>query len=175
MAAPQQFGGLEAGLHVVTSQVVDQSQIERALQQPAMDLGLLCADQLDLRDRVRSPEFPHRGYHQRDGGRVDCAEADHSADAVLVAGRTTQPVDRVQHGHDVRQRLPALVADLRPGTLSLQQAHVEFALRDGGDVFELLDTHNREAAVHRTPRSRESLSQPREYRLSACGMTTGHS
>ncbi|GAA1425545.1 hypothetical protein GCM10009601_32730 [Streptomyces thermospinosisporus] len=148
-----------------------------------MDLGLLRADQLHLGHRVRGPELPNGRDDQRDGGRVDRAEPDHTADAVLLARRAAQPVDRVQHAHDVRQQLAALVADLRPGPFALQQVHTELPLqiphgltegrlgqvqflrgppqraqaRDGGDVFQLFVTHAEQAAPGPAPRSRESL------------------
>ncbi len=126
--AAQQLGRLEARRHVVAPEVVHQSQVEGALQQSTVDVRLLRADQLHLRDRVRGPELPHGRDDQRHGGRVHRAEPDHTADAVLVAGRAAQPVHRVQHTRDVRQQLPALITDLRPGPLALQQVHAELAL-----------------------------------------------
>jgi hypothetical protein len=165
----QQLGRLEAGWYVVAVKVVHQPEVEGALQQTAVDVGLLGADHLDLGGRVRGAELTHGRDEQRDGGRVDRAEPHHPADAVLVAGRAAQPVHRVQHGHDVRQQLPALVADLRPRPFALQQVHTELPLQiahglaerglgqmqflggtpqrtepgDGGDVFQLFYSHDR--------------------------------
>ena len=95
---------------------------------------------------------------------------------------------------DMRQQLPSLVADLRPGPLALQEVHAQFALQvahglaqrglgqmqflggpaqraepgDGGDVFELFDPHgSQHAPVARNARSRETLSRPRECRLTS--------
>lgn len=128
-AAPQQFGGLELGGHVVAVEVVDEPEVEGALQQAPVDVGLLGADHLDLGEGMRGAEVADHRDEQRHGRRVDRAQPDRPADAVLFARRGPQSVHRVQHPDDVRQQFPARGAHRRAGTLALQQIDPEFAFQ----------------------------------------------
>lgn len=75
-AAPQQFGGLELGGHVVAVEVVDEPEVEGVPQQAPVDVGLLGADHLDLGEGMRGAEVTGHRDEQRHGHRVDRAQPD---------------------------------------------------------------------------------------------------
>jgi hypothetical protein len=64
-AAAQQRRGLQFRRPVIALQVVDQPEVEAALQDRAVDVGLLRADHLDLGAAVRLPELPDGRREQR--------------------------------------------------------------------------------------------------------------
>ena len=124
--AAEQGGGLKLGRPVVALQVVHQAEVEAAVQDRPLDLGLLCADHLDLGRVVDLPEQPDRRGQQRHRGGVHRAHP-HLADALpLLAGALPEPVDRVEDGEDVRQQVAARVAHPRPVAAALQQVHAQF-------------------------------------------------
>ena len=124
-AAVQQRGALEVGRHVVAVEVVHQAEVEAALQDAAVDLGLLGGDHLDLSLRVALPELPDGRGEQRGGRAVDRAKP-HQPDApVLLVGRVLEPVERVEQGEDVREELAAGVAHPRPVPAPVEQVHAQ--------------------------------------------------
>ena len=128
-AAAQQPGGLQFGGHVVAVEVVHQAQVEAALQDAAVDLGLLGADHLDLGQRVTLPELLDGRGEQRRRGRADRAQPDQPDAAVLLAGRVPEPVERVEQGQDVGKQLAAGVAHPRPVPAPVEQVDAEFAFQ----------------------------------------------
>ena len=128
-APGQQQGGLQVGRPVVAVQVVHQAEVEVALQDTAVDLGLLRADHLDLGGRMTLPELPDRRGEQRHGGRVHRAHPDHPDAAVLLIGGGAEPVHRIQHGEDVGEQVAAGIAHPGPVPPPLQHVDAQFALQ----------------------------------------------
>jgi hypothetical protein len=94
-----------------------------------VDLGPLRADHLDLGGRMGLPELPDRGSQQRDRRGVDRADPDHADAAVLPVGGLAEPVERIEHGEQVREKVPAGVAHPRSVAAAFQHVDAEFPLQ----------------------------------------------
>lgn len=132
-----------------------------------MDPCLLGGEDFDLCRGVGFAELADRRGQQRHGGGGDGAEVDDPAALVLFAGELAQPPGGVDRAEHVGHQLAAGLADLRPRAAAVEDLDAKLALEvadalaqrrlrevqllggpakgaelgDGGDVFELLDSH----------------------------------
>ena len=194
----QQRCALQIGRQVVAVEVVHQAQVEAALEEAPADLGLLGGDHLDLGLLVGLPELPDGRGQQRHRGGVDRAQA-HLTDApVLLVGRVSEPVERVQQVEDVREELTARVAHPRPVAAPVEQVHPQLPLQaphgaaqrglrdvqfvgrpperaepgDDGHVLKLLDPHLAASPAptdaETAEASAETLGRARHPRCRSC-------
>src|SRR5579875_242918 len=184
-APAQELDGVQLGRDLVAVEVVDEPEVEAAVEQRAVQELLLGEHDVHLRGGMRLAERADRGGEQRRGRGADGPEPDRAAALVLLVGGGAQALGGLDHVEQVRQQLASLGANGGAGALAIEDVHPQLGLelahalaqrglrdvqllggaperseaRDRGRVFDLLYAHGRPVA-NKVNRESEELGKP---------------
>ena len=103
--------GHEGGRQLVAGEHVEETEVERALGETLLDVGVTAGDHLDAARPVTGVEVAQGGGEQAGGRRVDRPDAQVAAAYGLLAGGLAQPVDGLEHLDHELLEVQALPAD----------------------------------------------------------------